>query len=98
MSVRVVARVRPLLKAELDKDIIVTASSAECDSGRGNTVVTIPNPKNEGESFNFQFNSVYGPETSQQELFEKEGKDTSPCAPVELRSLLTWLSFSLAHN
>ena len=73
MSVRVVARIRPLLKAELNKDIVVTASGAADENGKGNTVVTIPNPKNDGENFNFQFNSVYGPEANQQELFEKEG-------------------------
>ena len=75
MSVRVVARVRPLLKAELDKDVVVSASGAGDDTSIGNTIVTIPNPKNNGENFNFQFNSVYGPEANQQELFEKEGKD-----------------------
>lgn len=64
MSVRVVARIRPLLKSELDKDTIVTADGP---------IVRIPNPKNEGEDFSFQFNSVYGSEATQQELFESEG-------------------------
>ena len=64
MSVKVIARIRPLLKSELDKDTIVDADGP---------VVRIPNPKNENESFSFQFNSVYGSETTQQELFDGEG-------------------------
>jgi hypothetical protein len=64
MSVRVVARIRPLLKSELDKDTIVTSDGS---------VVKIPNPKNAGEEYSFQFNSVYGSEASQQDLFDAEG-------------------------
>ena len=64
MSVRVVARIRPLLKSELDKDTIVAADGP---------VVRIPNPKNESEDFSFQFNSVYGADATQQELFDGEG-------------------------
>ena len=77
MSVRVVARIRPLLNSELDKDAIVYAATA---AGAGNepssqpTIVRIPNPKNEGEDFSFQFNSVYGQEATQQDIFDKEGK------------------------
>ena len=67
MSVRVVARIRPLLQAELDKDTIVTADGS---------VVRIPNPKNESEDFSFQFNSVYGFEATQQTLFDQEGKQS----------------------
>lgn len=37
-------------------------------------VVRIPNPKNEGEEYAFQFNSVYDAEVSQQELFDAEGE------------------------
>ena len=71
MSVRVVARIRPLLKTELDKDTIVSVDGA---SGQGpSTIVRVPNPKNEGEEFSFQFNSVYGPEATQQDLFDGEG-------------------------
>jgi hypothetical protein len=33
-------------------------------------VVRIPNPKNEGEEYAFQFNGVYDAEVSQQELFD----------------------------
>jgi len=75
MSVRVVARIRPLLKNELDKDTIVTAESPEGE-GKGNaTIVRIPNPKNDAESFSFQFNSVYEQDATQQQLFDAEGTD-----------------------
>ncbi|CAG8026126.1 unnamed protein product [Penicillium salamii] len=96
MSVRVVARVRPLLNTERDLDVILrTGSSAPTDSksrlsslgdktdktdkklaslrDRDN-VVRIPNPKNEGEEYAFQFNGVYAAEVSQQELFDAEGE------------------------
>ncbi len=72
MSVRVVARIRPLLKNELDKDVIVTVDSAE--EGRAPNLVKIPSPKNEAEIFSFAFNSVYGQETTQEELFDAEGE------------------------
>jgi hypothetical protein len=68
MSVRVVARIRPLLKAEHEKDVIVQ-SSAE-----NGPAVRIPNPKNAGEEFTFAFNSVYSMETKQEELFQNEGE------------------------
>lgn len=76
MSVRVVARIRPLLEKELDKDVIVRADSAE--EGRPLTVVKIPNPKNESEEFSFTFNSVYDQSTTQEELFTAEGEPSSP--------------------
>jgi len=69
MSVRVVARIRPLLKQEIEKDVIVTT-----DPTNPSTVVRIPNPKNHAELYSFQFNSVYGPQATQQELFEGESK------------------------
>lgn len=71
MSVRVVARVRPLLKSELDKDVIVTVDITE--EGRAPNVVKIPSPKNAAEEFTFAFNSVYDQQTSQEELFSAEG-------------------------
>lgn len=89
MSVRVVARVRPLLKAERELDIILRtgASSVSVDlkqSANGDrklaalrdrdNVVRIPNPKNEGEEYTFQFNAVYDADVAQQELFDAEGK------------------------
>ena len=72
MSVRVVARIRPLLQAELDKDIIVTADSV--DDSSPPTLVKIPNPKNEAEEFSFAFNSVYDQETTQETIFNAEGR------------------------
>lgn len=72
MSVRVVARIRPLLgEKEMDKDVIVKAASTE--EGRAPTMVKIPNPKNEAEEFSFAFNSVYDRETTQEQLFTAEG-------------------------
>jgi hypothetical protein len=75
MSVRVVARIRPLLEKELDKDVIVRADRVE--DGRSLTMVKIPNPKNEAEEFSFAFNSVYPQGTAQEELFTAEGKLSS---------------------
>jgi len=72
MSVRVVARIRPLLEKELDKDVIVRADSAQ--DGKPLTIVKIPNPKNESEEFSFAFNSVYEQSTTQEQLFTAEGK------------------------
>ncbi|OJD12700.1 hypothetical protein AJ78_06751 [Emergomyces pasteurianus Ep9510] len=119
MSVRVIARIRPLLKSEQESDIIVRSGttaissttntspsaasslqqSAVLPSSKGETksrkatalkgkkqkdgvntalvadrdnVVRIPNPKNEGEEYSFQFNGVYGPDVSQQEIFDGE--------------------------
>ncbi|KAM7186679.1 kinesin-like protein KIF22 [Rhypophila sp. PSN 637] len=70
MSVRVVARIRPLLEKELDKDVIVRADSAE--EGKPLTIVKVPSPKNEAEEFSFTFNSVYDQSTTQEELFTAE--------------------------
>jgi hypothetical protein len=73
MSVRVVARIRPLLKKESEKDIIVSAASSRPESPNTNsTIIRIPNPKNEAEIYSFQFNNVYGQDTTQQELFDNE--------------------------
>lgn len=71
MSVRVVARIRPLLETELDKDIIVRPDGAE--AGGPHTIVKIPNPKNQAEDFSFAFNAVYDQSTSQETLFTSEG-------------------------
>lgn len=73
MSVRVIARIRPLLKAEVDKNTIVSAISTDSESSAPPTVVRIPNPKNESEDFSFQFNSVYGQDATQQDIFDGEG-------------------------
>ena len=76
MSVRVVARIRPLLEKELDKDVIVRADGAE--EGKTPTIVKIPNPKNGAEEFSFAFNSVYDQASTQEQLFTAEGSETTP--------------------
>ncbi|KAF7525660.1 hypothetical protein PCG10_004651 [Penicillium crustosum] len=97
MSVRVVARIRPLLKSEREADVILRTGSSATDSKSRHSiigdksdksdrklaalrdrdnVVRIPNPKNEGEEYAFQFNSVYDAEVSQQELFDAEVSPT----------------------
>jgi hypothetical protein len=73
MSVRVVARIRPLLNSENEKDAIVEAIGDAASSARP-SIVKIPNPKNFSEDFTFQFNSVYNQESTQQELFDAEGR------------------------
>jgi hypothetical protein len=70
MSVRVVARVRPLLKAELEKDQIVNIQEGEDNKP---SIIRIPNPKNLSEEYSFQFNSVYDQDSTQQQLFDAEG-------------------------
>ncbi|KAI9147817.1 Kinesin-like protein KIF22 [Paramyrothecium foliicola] len=86
MSVRVVARIRPLLEQELDKDMIVRADSVE--PGKPCTIVKIPNPKNGGEEFSFAFNGVYDQTTTQETLF------TSEVAP-HLKSLFQGFDITL---
>lgn len=88
MSVRVVARVRPLWKSERELDVILrtdsqtsTKDDRKSSQDRGalaalrdrDTIVRIPNPKNGSEEYSFQFNGVYHAEVSQQELFDAEG-------------------------
>lgn len=75
MSVRVVARIRPLLEKELDKDVIVRADGVE--EGKTPTIVKIPNPKNGAEEFSFAFNSVYDRASTQEQLFTAEGTHTT---------------------
>ncbi|KAK7736719.1 hypothetical protein SLS53_006929 [Cytospora paraplurivora] len=75
MSVRVVARIRPLLGDEYEKDVIVHADSKA--GAKKPNIVKIPNPKNEAEEFSFAFNSVYDQATTQDELFTAEGKSIS---------------------
>ncbi|KAI1453728.1 kinesin heavy chain [Annulohypoxylon moriforme] len=86
MSVRVIARIRPLLEKELDKDVIV--HSASNDDGKTSNVVKIPNPKNESEEFSFTFNGVYDQATTQEELF------TAEVAP-HLKSLFNGLDVTI---
>lgn len=74
MSVRVVARIRPLLKSENEKDAIVEAVGADAGSSVRPSTVKVPNPKNFAEDFTFHFSSVYDQQATQQELFDTEGK------------------------
>jgi hypothetical protein len=77
MSIRVVARIRPLLKAEIERDIIVTAAENESDSADVKSIIRIPNPKNETELYSFQFSSVYDQNATQANLFDGESRNTS---------------------
>ncbi len=77
MSVRVVARIRPLLGKELEKDTIVRAETSE--DGKPMNIVKIPNPRNEAEEFSFAFNGVYDMGTTQEELFTNEGMTNGLC-------------------
>ncbi|KAK5124549.1 hypothetical protein LTR85_001766 [Meristemomyces frigidus] len=76
MSVRVVARIRPLLKAEIPKDIIVDAAKSPGETTENKSIVRIPNPKKESEAFSFQFNSVYDQEATQAQIFDNEVSPT----------------------
>ncbi|KAI7480825.1 kinesin-domain-containing protein [Hortaea werneckii] len=76
MSVRVVARVRPLLKQEVEKDMIVEAARAPTEKTENKSIVRIPNPKNESEAFSFQFNGVYDQQATQAHIFENEVSPT----------------------
>ncbi|EME41978.1 hypothetical protein DOTSEDRAFT_72918 [Dothistroma septosporum NZE10] len=76
MSVRVVARVRPLLENEIEKDVIVTASSAPGDKTDSKSIVRIPNPKKESELYSFQFSSVYDQTATQADIFDNEVSPT----------------------
>ncbi|KAM0717941.1 hypothetical protein Q7P37_006273 [Cladosporium fusiforme] len=77
MSVRVVARIRPLLKAEIEKDVIVHAEhAAGAESADTKNVVKIPHPKQNGENYSFTFNSVYPQEATQAQVFDNEVSPT----------------------
>lgn len=73
MPVRVVARIRPQQQNELGEDIILSAANTNdtCDQS---TLVRIPNPKNESEAFTFQFSNVYDHLSTQQQIFDNEGR------------------------
>ena len=72
MGIRVVARIRPQQKSELDKDIIVSAVN-DNDTSAHPSIVKVPNPKNQNEDYSFQFSSVYDQPSTQQEIFDNEG-------------------------
>ncbi|RMZ73676.1 kinesin family [Pyrenophora seminiperda CCB06] len=60
--------------SEIDKDTIVTAETPDGETIP--SIVRIPSPKNEAESFSFQFSSVYEQDASQQQLFDAETTGT----------------------
>lgn len=68
------ARVRPLLKEEIERDVIVEAASSGGAAADQKSVIRIPNPKNESEAYSFQFNSVYDQEATQAQIFDNEGE------------------------
>ena len=70
MTIRVVARIRPIDQDELEKDVVVKVAG---NDGKSSTLVKIPNPKNEHEDFTFQFSRVYTGAAEQQEIFDNEG-------------------------
>ncbi|KAI5288463.1 hypothetical protein KEM54_005194 [Ascosphaera aggregata] len=72
MSVRVVARIRPLQDAEREADVIVHTANSSPSGGSTDNLIKIPIPKNESQEYTFQFQSVYGPEITQQEIFDAE--------------------------
>jgi hypothetical protein len=59
-QVRIVARIRPVLGTEMANDVVVTSEA---------NLVSMPNPKNEKETFTFPFHSVYGTESDQAQIF-----------------------------
>jgi hypothetical protein len=59
-QVRIVARIRPVLGSENTNDVVV---NAEANS------VSMPNPKNEKETFTFPFHAVYGMDSDQAQIF-----------------------------
>ena len=92
-TVKVIARVRPLLKSEIENDKVVETCSSvtPSQSTTSGTIgaarktgtasesqerfdtIKIPNPKNAGEKYSFQFQAVYDEQGTQQEIFEREG-------------------------
>ncbi|TQS38906.1 hypothetical protein Golomagni_00577 [Golovinomyces magnicellulatus] len=70
MSIRVVARIRPVFDEESKSQIIVRAESSK--GTKPYNIIRIPNPKKEREEFSFTFNAVYDSESTQEELFTNE--------------------------
>ncbi|KAF8424119.1 kinesin family protein [Tirmania nivea] len=63
-TVRVIARIRPLLAKESESEIIVKMKE-------DGPAITIPNPKNEKENFTFPFAAVLDSETTQAQIFSE---------------------------
>lgn len=73
MSIKVVARIRPLLKAEAGSpEIIVEALTSSDDTASRPNTIRLPNPRNPSENYSFQFNNVYDAQATQQEIFDNE--------------------------
>lgn len=110
MSVRVIARVRPLLKSERELDVIIRTGNSSSELAKvkkgspdgktsavlkdRETAVRIPNPKNEGEQYTFQFNAVYGGNATQQEIFDAEGQSENSLQILEHPALIVTYSRS----
>jgi len=71
-SVRVVARIRPLLPSEHQKDTIVTSATSASSPSQTAKIIRIPHPRNAAEAYSFHFNAVYDEQSTQQKLFEDE--------------------------
>lgn len=63
-TVRVIARIRPLLTKESESEVIVRVRE-------DGPAITIPNPKNEKENFTFPFAAVLESETTQAQIFNE---------------------------
>lgn len=72
MSVRVVARIRPLQRTEIEKDVILEVGHGQTAASQ--TTLIIPNPKCQSENYSFQFNSVYDRDSTQAQIFDNEGE------------------------
>lgn len=66
-----VARIRPLLKSEIEKDVILETAA---DIKDGKTIVKIPNPKCQSETYSFHFNNMYDGDATQAQIFDDEGE------------------------
>jgi len=71
-SVRVVARIRPLLPTEHQRDTIVTSATSSSSPSKTAKIIRIPHPRNAAEAYSFHFNAVYDEQSTQQKLFEDE--------------------------
>jgi hypothetical protein len=74
-QVRIVARIRPAIGSEGEDKMVVKVE--------GNAV-SMPNPKNEKETFTFPFHAVYGTESDQASIFS-EGAFSIPFFSPSIR-------------
>lgn len=59
-TIRIIARVRPLLGGEIEEDIVVHTEG---------TAISVPNPKNGNENYTFKFNATHNAKSNQALLF-----------------------------